>query len=123
MSPKMPRSGSGRRSVLATLVCLMLGMPLVGCELIAGGDGPPMEVAMHRPADRAIARCFAGVYPNGGILHANGETEAEQFLDACVAACRKHGFVEDATPRNIHQGQAVPELDNKWGGVPEACRG
>jgi hypothetical protein len=114
---------SSRILLLAILGCLGLSMPLNGCAWLFGGDGPPLVVQLRRSSDGATTACMTGSYPNGGLLHPDGEARARRFLNACVAACRKRGFVEDTTPFSIDPGEVESKVEQEWGNFPEACHG
>jgi hypothetical protein len=99
-----------------TRICVGISMCIVlaGCGLLLG-DGIPLGAAMHRASDGANAMCMTGSYHP--IFGAPG---ARRALNACILACRKHGFLEDGESTQIDETALTPD---DYGDTPTICRG
>ncbi|WP_445681973.1 hypothetical protein [Radicibacter daui] len=92
---------------------------LSGCYWIYGGQAD--KVVLMSRADGVKTFCDSGVYASGGLF--SGEADAMRILNACILACRKHGFSEDGGPRQIDEAESILEPEEGWANTPSACQG
>jgi hypothetical protein len=59
---------------------------------------------MHRASDGAKTMCVSGTF---NPLF--GESKARRMLNACVLACRRHGFIENGEPIQIDESVLTPD--------------
>jgi len=84
-----------------------------------GGEGN-LSTAMHRPADGAKAWCDSGVFASGGLV--SGEADARRIMNACILACRQHGFIEDGAETIIDERISVLKPEEGWANTPKICQ-
>ena len=100
-------------------IVVLCGLPLPGCYWIWGGEGV-LATAMHRPEDGAQTQCISGVFRGGGLF--DGEANARRIMNACILACRRHGFVEEHTPTPIDEGSSLLKPEEGWANTPKICQ-
>ncbi len=107
----------------AIVQIIFLAPLLCGCAMVFGGDGQPLTVSLTRSSDGAAVYCTSGVYSVGGLVNMtnSSRSEAQRYLDACILACRKHGFVEDE-PRELDIQKATLPPQAGAGNAPKLCQ-
>ena len=92
---------------------------LNGCYWIYGEEAD--NVVLMSRADGIKTFCDSGVYASGGLF--SGKADAMRILNACILACRKHGFSEDGSSRQIDEAESILKPEEGWANTPRVCQG
>lgn len=91
-------------------------LTLSACDNKSGGE-KSIAVSMRRTHDGMIISCRSGTFRVGG----GSEADTRRIMNACVLACRDHGFTELGSRLDIDKNAASLKPDEGAGKTPSAC--
>jgi len=108
----------------ATLAATIVGLVVFWDSEACGCMNFAFE-RMTRASDNAVVDCNFNYKPHAFIIGREAtlkrmQTESTDNLNACRAACERHGFVKSSTP--TYPDSAPPTEQTPHGEIPKLCR-